>query len=247
LGVLLVWGQPFAVQATTIVAIRTPAGVTFAADSAGTFRGHGSPESIRPVCKIYQDGQAFFAVAGLVHDPPTNFSVPKIVVRSTQGAKSIQERGTRFGAQIQRDIASEIQRLKASDPAGYKKLTTEPGAVTVIFGGVEKGIPVVNGVSIDLSLARDGTIQTTLKHDNCPGNCPNGVRMFYAGQTEHIERALHSGAVPSVRPPDIARFLVQLEIDARSPGVGGPIDILDISSGGPRWAQRKETCPSSIE
>ena len=40
----------------------------------------------------------------------------------------------------------------------------------------------------------------------------------------------------------LVRNLVQLEVDAKTPWVGGPVDVLEISGTGSRWLQCKSSC-----
>src|ERR1051326_5556982 len=55
-------------QATSIVVLRTPTEVVLGADSRGTFFD-GKTVEYKTVCKIYERGGVFFAVAGMAHDP----------------------------------------------------------------------------------------------------------------------------------------------------------------------------------
>jgi hypothetical protein len=38
------------------------------------------------------------------------------------------------------------------------------------------------------------------------------------------------------------RDLVQLEVNADTPWVGGPVDVVEISGRGPRWLHGKPVC-----
>jgi hypothetical protein len=84
LGFLFVLCQIGSAAATTIVMIRTPNEVVIAADSEGTFEGNAEPKRAESVCKIYQVGEHFFGVAGLVHDPVTKYSVARSSQRSSR-------------------------------------------------------------------------------------------------------------------------------------------------------------------
>src|SRR5206468_12096100 len=64
---------------TSIVAIRVPHFVVIAADSKATYRGEPGPAT---VCKIYQSGSLYFAIAGLEHDQERNF-YPKTIIANS--------------------------------------------------------------------------------------------------------------------------------------------------------------------
>ena len=38
------------------------------------------------------------------------------------------------------------------------------------------------------------------------------------------------------------RRLVQLEVDANTGWVGGPVDVLEVGMSGPQWVQKKPAC-----
>jgi hypothetical protein len=46
-------------------------------------------------------------------------------------------------------------------------------------------------------------------------------------------------------PIELARKLVQLEIDNKSGGVAGPIDVLAVTAAGPSWINKKSNCPQA--
>lgn len=52
-------------KATSIVATRIPGAIVVGADSAGMFEGGHAPTHTNPVCKVYEQRNMFFAVAGL--------------------------------------------------------------------------------------------------------------------------------------------------------------------------------------
>jgi hypothetical protein len=98
-------------------------------------------------------------------------------------------------------------------------------------------------VSFKASQDPAGNISVSTSRLTCPGDCPSGVLAFYLGNWRLIghytsEHAQHLTMAPAAA----ARFLVQLVIDARVPGVGPPIDVLVISKSGMSWQALKEEC-----
>jgi hypothetical protein len=242
---VLHWHLPQA-MGTTIVVIRTPQEVVIAADSAATFQGDGRPVATGTVCKIYRvNDSLFFAVSGLVNDSRTGFSIPEIVASGSAGG-SIAEKLATMERAVQGAVLRELPRVKERDPAGYATLMGSKGAVTVTLGGIDAGAPIVTGFSLGLAASPNGSIETNILRDSCPGNCASGVRVFWFGEVAAVERLRASGRLPALAMPELARYLVQAEIDAGAPGVGGPVDVLRILPSGPVWLQKKQGCPVTM-
>jgi hypothetical protein len=235
-------------KATTIVIIRTPQEVVIAADSAATIRGDGLPATTRTVCKIYQlaGDRLFFAASGLMNDPQTGFNIPGIVASASQYGDSMSTRLAAVESEVQAAVLRELPRVKERDPAEYAKLINSKGAVTVVFAGIEAGAPAAAGFSLGLAVSPRGAIEPSIIRDSCPGNCPSGVRAFWFGEGGAIERLRATGEMPKLGMPELARYLVQVEIDAGASDVGGPVDVLRILPGGPVWVQRKPGCPVTL-
>jgi hypothetical protein len=239
---ILHWILPQA-AATTIVVIRTPQEVVIAADSAATFQGDGRPVTTETVCKIYRvNDSLFFAVSGLVNDSRTGFNIPEIVA-SSSGSGTMAEKLARVERAVQAAVLRELPRVKERDPAGYSKLIGSKGAVTVMLAGIDAGAPVATSFSLGLTASPKGPIETSILRDSCPGNCPSGVRVFWFGEVDAVERLRAAGRLPALAMPELARYLVQAEIDAGAPSVGGPVDVLRILPSGPVWVQKKQGCP----
>jgi hypothetical protein len=231
--------------ATTVVIIRTPQEVVIAADSAATIRGDGLPVTTQTVCKIYPAAAGlFFAVSGLVNDPQTGFDIPKIVASSSREGDSMPAKLARIERDVQTAVLRELPRVKERDPAEYAELVHSKGAVTVALVGIDAGVPVAVSFSLGLAISSNGSIETSIIRDSCPGNCPSGVRAFWFGEGAAIDRLRAAGGLPDLAMPDLARHLVQVEIDAGAPGVGGPVDVLRILPAGPVWVQKKQVCPA---
>lgn len=225
---------------TTIVIIWTPNQVVMAADSQGTFTGGIK----RPVCKIYALNGAFFGVGALVGDD--GFSVPRII-RQLLGGKPVSQTSiSAIEEPLRLALAAYVPSVQKKDPTQWEKLRTE-GVSTVVFVGYEalRGA-FVEGRSFRWS---DRRIVDVFK-DGCPHeNICGQIKVFWLGQHSAIERYITSPnfRMDGMAPIDLARTLVQLEIDGKADGVAGPIDILSITSRGARWVQKKNTCPADIK
>ena len=241
--VLLALGAPFA-EATIIIGIRTPEEVVIAADSMGTFHGL-YPETTKPVCKIFTVGGVGFAVGGLAKSPRGGFDAAAVIARALSGRRFILQAVTAIEAELRIHIAQELERQKHEDPKFFAKTVEgEDGCVTsILLGAFEGGVPVAVGVSFKASYDPAGKISVSTSRLTCPGDCPSGVLTFYLGNWSPIEHYTSEHGQPVEMPPAAAaRFLAQLVIDARVPGVGPPIDVLVISKSGISWQTLKEGC-----
>jgi Proteasome subunit len=240
-------GLPEKAAATTIVVIRTPSEVVIAADSFATIRADAGSSSTESVCKIYQlNSKLFFAVSGLVNDGLTGFSIPDVVASASRIGDGVSAKMDEAERRVRAAVLRELPRVKERDPAGYAKLIHAKGAVTVMFAGIDAGIPAAASFSLGLELSSTGFIEVNVIHDSCPANCPSGTRAFWFGEGAVIERLRATGGLPSLPMPELARYLVQAEIDAGAPSAGGPVDVLRILPGGPVWLRKKQSCPAAL-
>lgn len=232
--------------ATTIVVIRTPAEIVLAADSRDTFEDKNSPTRTSDVCKIYQSsGGIYFALSGLVSDRVTGFSLARLVARASGHHRRIADKVKSAEQLIGEALISELPEVKARDPEGYRKFIREKSVLSVVFAGVEDGVLTVHGFSAMLAVSPGGVTPSGFVEEACPGNCPNGTRGFWLGEAGAIKRLMAAQGLPRLPTIDLAKYLVQLEIESDADSVGGPIDLLRITSTGSEWTQRKSGCPVS--
>lgn len=235
--------MPFA-DATIIVGIRTPEEVVIAADSVGTFGGR-YPEMTKPVCKIFIVRGVGFAVGGLARSPRGGLDADAVVARALSERQSLFQAVTVIEAELGLHISQELERQKREEPKLFSETAEgEDGRVTsVLLGAFEGNVPVAVCVSFKASQDPAGKISVSTSRLTCPGDCPSGVLTFYLGNWRPIERYTSEHDQHLKMPPAAAaRFLVQLVIDARVPGVGPPIDVLVISKSGMSWQALKEGC-----
>ena len=225
---------------TTIVLIRTPDQVVVAADSVGTFVAPGGMTKVESVCKVYQIEEQYFVVGNFVNDARNGFGVPVLVRNAWRKGDGAQKNVEAARDAILAEFRSRpLYAREIVQESNKTKYPPDNVITTVVFFGLHEKIPFVRGWAFELN-QESGEITAT--EDACPGpNCPNGVRLFWVGQHANIQKLVAGGFRGA--PVDTARSLVQAEIDNHAPGVGGPIDIIEISTGGSRWVQKKESCP----
>jgi hypothetical protein len=241
--VIMALGAPVA-EATIIIGIRTPDEVVIAADSMGTFQGF-YPETTGPVCKVFTVGGVGFAVGGLAKSPRGGFDAAAVVARALSGRRSLFQAVAAIEGELRIHIAQELERQRHEDPKFFAKTVEgEDGSVaSVLLGALEGDVPVAIAVGFKASYDPAGRISVSTSRLTCPGDCPSGVLTFYLGNRSPIAHYTGEHAQPLEMPPvAAARFLAQLVIDARVPGVGPPIDVLVITKSGISWQALKEEC-----
>jgi hypothetical protein len=233
-------------RATSIVAIRVPGLIVIAADSAGTFEGRNKPSSTKPVCKIYQSGGMFFAVAGFVDDPVTHFNVAHIVIEAARGGGSIRDKAEASASRLKWMIPREMPTLKADDPTEYSKMTSgKEDFTSILFFGLENGQVVAVGFGLKVAASQNARLKVVPSWRSCPGvDCSaNGMYVFTLGKHDAIDRFYASNPPSSYVVWDRAEFLVGLEIAEFPESVRPPIDVLKVDSEGAHWIHHKRQCP----
>lgn len=234
-------------KATTIVAIRTPDVFAIAADSAGTFKGGNKPTNERKVSKIFQKNGVTYAIGGLTKDPARGFDPEKVIDDSLTHHKSIYPTVHSVKVLISESLKHELLRLQKEEPVLFREAIESPNAGTsVLMASLENGQPIAIGIQFLGVMNSDGQIVIRTTSLACPGDCPDGVYTFFLGHHKAIDNYVaEHGKHFRMAPEEGVRFLVQLEIDAKTPGVGPPIDVAIIDKNGFRWISRKD--PDSTE
>jgi hypothetical protein len=235
--------SPTPSNATTMVMLRSQTEVVLAADSAGTFRYFGI-NVILPTCKMYKIGDRFFGIAGLVNN--RHFNAADIVTQEIANNYDLMDAMVSIEHRITSDLLADLPMLQVSDPETFTRLTSKVGNVTVMIIAMEGSVPIAISLKIEPRVLSDGTFTATASHDRCPGDCLGGVKASWTGQTELIVQALHDGRFKHSSPTDLARSLVQVEIDGHARGVDGPVDLIRLRANEPPWISTKDGCPVSV-
>jgi hypothetical protein len=134
-------------------------------------------------------------------------------------------------------------------PYLFQRSIEGPGGfvLSVVFIGLDSGQPVAAGFGFHVTTTSSEAFSIEPQRFTCPGDCPRGVYTFFLGQRDAIDRyTAEQGKNLALSPEDAAKFLVELEIRAGSPGVGAPVDVLRIDKSGPSWMARKSNCLENI-
>jgi len=237
-GVLLTAGSG---SASTIVAIRTPDVVVIAADSLGTVAGAGT-QSQRSVCKIHRADRLSFAVAGISNDEGRGFSVVDTVRKSIGGHGTVRDASRAAAEAVRHALGIELSRLELEDRDVFERTLSR--LTSVILTGLDPGdVPAAAGFHFERQLGPAGAPSLRAVFLACPGDCPGGVYTFFLGERSAIDKYISEhGKSFSVSPEEGALLMVETEVRAGTPGVGGPVDVLRAAADGTRWVRVKPEC-----
>ena len=232
---ILCFFVPSVSRSTTLVALWTPEKVILAADSRVTQDNGRTTDA----CKIAHSGSTWIAVSGLISDPATGFSLGPLARPALEQGRSMKEQLARFADAVHPGLTRAVDGLRRDAPVEYAKLAGGRPVLQAILAAQENGRPVL--ATIGFVLDSSGTLQPHASLID--GTDAKGPRLIYAGQQQRIREFLKTNRnwIDGDRQ-SLVRDLVQLEIDAGTGYVGGPVDVVEIDIGGTHWIQRKLAC-----
>ena len=235
-----------AAGATSVVCVRTPDALAIAADSMLTIRNDQGTLISSSECKVARAGKVFFALSGFYKDPARDYDVIAKVRAAISDRSGFPEKAAAVSVAVSDALTAELGRLKSEAPAAYNDMTLRGGTLlNLLLAGFEDGSARVSLLKFRQVVSPAGAIALTTEQNACPGNCNAGnISAYYLTDKGPIDAYLKKGQPVDWRSPETAaKFLVQLVLDARTPGVGGPIDVLRIDKSGASWIEHKEQCP----
>jgi hypothetical protein len=220
------------VQASAIIAFRTPTTVVLAADSLQSVTGdHDTP---RLVCKIHPSGRWWLLFGGFfsTEAPLPVFDVMSATRAAVRTAHTLADVQTALTT----DVAPGIRKA-LTDARGLPHFPTmfPPGSGSlIVVAGSDATDPTTLQVGVFTLLVGE-PFQLTERWRTCPGMCPDGHLALGASMAAGpvLTRAK---SVPRDAPS--ARQLIHAQIDATPTKVRGPIDVLEMSAAGARWVGR---------
>jgi hypothetical protein len=233
-AVLIALSLPSLTCATTLVALWTPDSIILGADSR-VITDSGPLEA----CKIGHKDEVWVAASGLVTESRSGFQFGPMAQLALAHSGGLQQKMFRFAEVVHGPLTKALAVVRLEAPADYARIQTGRPVLQAIFATREAGKPVM--ATIAFVLGADGELQP--RASLIDGADRRGPRIIYAGQQERIREYLRSH--PDWLNGDrqaLVRNLVQLEVDAGTPFVGGPVDVMQIDAGGPHWIQRKAAC-----
>ena len=220
--------------ATTIVAIRTPEVFAIAADGGGTFKGGGNPPTQQSVSKIFQEGGVLYAICGLAKDDRRGFHPAEIIAVLAQKTPSFPYLLTNLEAALSKSLKEELARLRIEDPLLFQdSIEGDNAGTAVLLAWFEKGEPVAVAIRFVGTVDPDGQLRIRTTRLACPGDCPGETYTFFLGHRKAIDKYVaEHGKDFAMSPEEAVSFLVNIEIDAKTPGVGPPVDAARLNKKG---------------
>ena len=233
---------PALLNATTIVAVRTPTDIYLGADSRVTEVRPDGRFHYEAKCKIGQVGEIFFAGAGLYGHQPTGLSIRSSLIQAQSSAASLSETVERFETLYTDALERTLRSALKDSPMVYKKYFLD-GHVYVYLFAFENGITRYFERIFTIQSSTDPVTVGMERHD-CPPGCLGGeATILGIGYADVVKEV--SPDVLKTRPPvELITELVDASIKADpAHQSGGPIDILHLNKDGGRWVQKKKECP----
>jgi hypothetical protein len=227
---------------TAIAAIWTPDEVVIAADSADNEIRQGEMWTVDSACKIRVYGKFVFAVKGIRCGEP-DFDVHSIVEQILRQDKSLAEAVRCLTELLPAPLREVADQLRKTDRQAFD-LAFQRLPLEVIVATNEGGNPQMGSVRVvvehsepDFSMAIEG--------HHCPADAGGCAILPLLLPPSTVSQLEYQEQYPEIDPGDLvsyARAFVQFMIDREEPGVGPPIDVLQITRLGRRWVQCKPGC-----
>ena len=225
--------------ATTIIVVRTSDFVIIATDSKATYIGNPGPPA---VCKIYNSGPLYFAIAGLDHDTRRNFYANAIVAGNFSAAGKFDNQVAKVERAISAALLTELSRIRLEDPGTYA-FTVRPrkDVLSIVMAEWQDGIPHL--AARGFSWKANPAPAIAISRVTCPGDCSDGRELVSLGERNAAQKFMRDNSGENFDLPSLAAKLVQLEIADSPSDVGPPISEMRLDKDGATWISNDAGCP----
>lgn len=233
---------------TCIAVLRTEKYIVVAADSKSTnIIGGVHPEAS---CKIEKVGDKYFSIAGLVLVEEVHYNAMEMASKSAGSAINLEAATESVEKAVQPFLIRIMEQMRKQFPDYFKKHSENKPIFSIIFYGIESGIPKYYSRQFIVKTNVDNSLKVEVVRQNY--NSQGDTDLMYAsigednGQGKYFDSLELTPDILSLSNlVNLARNLVEVEIKASPETVGGPIDILQLDEKGEHWVQRKKECLSS--
>jgi hypothetical protein len=218
---------------TTVIAARSPRRIVLASDSKENFVDNTSGTE----CKILGYGSSFFALSGIPYDRQRGYEVATIVRKGFSQGGSFRQRVAITKELLRRALLRELRLLKRENPRVFAwAIGNGQDPLQLALAQVENGVPLL--AILEFKVHAPSKSLRVIMHA-CPGDCGEDSHAYYLGEHGAIDALLKKRS--SIDIQDLP-MLMQLEMNDRPNDVGGPVNILEITTAGPRWASGGDSC-----
>jgi hypothetical protein len=237
LTLAILWAFRFDAQATSIVAVWTPAKTVLGADSLTHTLDNSKYWSI---CKIGIANKVYWSASGLTANAAVNYNLEDIVNKAMSGDGSFDARMAAFETSLSSSLGDLGHALIEDDPSWFSKYAQGIAIVRIIFdefaGGVNH-LHVREFVTRASGLADE--VDVTVHGADCPGPYCETFRVYVLGQTEFANKIANDSQTWTQADPALGvRRAIEAEIAHEGEHVGPPISILEITKDGPHWVDK---------
>lgn len=232
---------PTCSNATTVIAFRSSRGVVVSFDSKLTT---DEPNGSHPICKMFQAGDIYFFVAGLMFDLKRNFIVPTIIQNSLSHSATASTNVSHIEKSISAALVTYLRRLKTEDAQTYEfALGKNNDLLEILVIQTTTGKPYVAKRVFHFA---PSTGLITIAKNTCPGaDCPAPPQFFFLGTADAAIEAVKQIHSP-IYPLQLLPKLVNSEIQAETRYVGPPVETVFIGNDGLHWISNDSRCPNII-
>lgn len=231
---------------TSVLVLWDKSGMLIGADSMVS----GENPTTRSMCKIVQHGNVFVAASGMAKTDFNNFDAYAILAGICRQGGSIRQIANRVEAKFKGLLPGVTRFAKKNFPNLYEEEFNrrDKCALSILLAGFDGSSPVALIINFIIVESKSGSISINPTRKGCPDDCADSVYALHIGHADLMEIFLRKN--PELVTSDPIKAIndaISLEIKGSPKRVGGPIDILHITSTGPCWIQRKPECRGGIK
>jgi hypothetical protein len=219
--------------ATAVVVFRTDRGIILASDSRWTDAVPDGTFRFRHGCKILRSGRWWMVNGGFARSDHVDVSA---TVARAIAAATTMDAAMRAVQQVYR---ATMQPSILRAPYYQQKPPGTP-VVAIVVAGLDHGVLSVGRFGADVVRQQPFALEDY--GATCPGRlCPDGRLLYGVSQQGPVVDLLLKRPRPDwLERADApaARRLIAMQIAATPERVGGPIDVLELTAAGARWAER---------
>lgn len=232
-------------QATAVVAFRTPTRIILASDSlVQTF--HGATIDRRLTCKVTSAGRWWTSLSGYMGTP--TLDVQAQIAAALASTRTLDAARDALMTQVYPQVRAAFEQQRQT-PAFRQMFTAGQLAQSIVVAGTNADDSTLRLAVFIVVLDSITPLALTPAFLQCPGHwCPTGEVEYGASiAAGPLMALLTSPLAPWVarRDATAARRIITSQIQAAPTEVAGPIDVLQITSAGAAWVDRDpaSACP----
>jgi hypothetical protein len=232
-------------QATTAIALRTPARIVLGADSKVTTPDHQDGGSR---CKIGSVNGVLWIEAGITVIPKVHFALSDVAASAMSANAPVSDRVAKFEDAIQSGLIPIMNRVRVSVPFFFADRLNKAW-IQIAFASVEDGVPTLRVRSFVTRASPDRGAYLDIDRTDLPNPAFPETVFATLGHDEVVNAKLAAIAgdrqqwLKAKGEDHAVAELIGDEIAALPQDVGPPISVVDITRDGVNWISRGACAP----